>query len=278
MPLNVPGILVPFQLFINPRIIVPALSVKDIRQLNFHALKKAGYKGAVFDKDNCLTVPYKDALVPELESSWKECCEVFGEGNVLIVSNSAGSFQDAGGIQAEAINHHLGVPVLFHASMKPSYPCIDTIRTYFGSLRHPIKDRELVIIGDRLFTDIVMANRMNSKGWTEYTRDLMRSVRQVLLSKGSEEKDASHAGSDTKVSAHPRTLAVWTTGVWKREAMVMRFGERKLLEVIQKWTKPREGEVIGDIGLFTRELPSPSQPTQRGLLQQLTARLHLKRS
>lgn len=56
---------------------------KDIRYLDFAALRKAGYRGAVFDKDNCLvrykplimtfaessgqTVPYQDTLVPELQ-------------------------------------------------------------------------------------------------------------------------------------------------------------------------------------------------------------------
>ena len=56
---------------------------QDIRQLDFTALKRAGYRGAVFDKDNCLvscnfsspptsrsicrqTIPHDDALVPEL--------------------------------------------------------------------------------------------------------------------------------------------------------------------------------------------------------------------
>lgn len=28
----------------------------DIRQINFRALKKAGYRGVVFDKDNCLVL------------------------------------------------------------------------------------------------------------------------------------------------------------------------------------------------------------------------------
>ena len=74
MPLNVPGIVAPFQLLVSPRFILPALVVKglaflsstvssmladlacyeDIRQLDFAALYKAGYRGAVFDKDNCL--------------------------------------------------------------------------------------------------------------------------------------------------------------------------------------------------------------------------------
>ncbi|KAK7472398.1 hypothetical protein VKT23_000513 [Stygiomarasmius scandens] len=270
MPLNVPGILVPFHLLINPRIIVPALAVKDIRQLDFHALKKAGYRGAVFDKDNCLTVPHKDTLVPELESAWKECREVFGEGNVLIVSNSAGSSQDAGGIQAEAINYHLGVPVLFHKSLKPSYSCISSIRTYFHSLRRPIIDRELVVIGDRLFTDIVMANRMESKDRREHAQN----VRQLLLQTSSP-KDAEKSASNL---TGPGTLSVWTTGVWKKEAMAMRFGERKLLEAVQKWSKPRAGEVIDGTGGFVRELPPPSPPPKKGVLHRLIARFQLKGS
>jgi phosphatidylglycerophosphatase GEP4 len=72
MPLNVPGILVPFQLLFRPSIVIPSFVVKgtylyifprsfltvstqeDIRQIDFAALKQAGYRGAVFDKDNCI--------------------------------------------------------------------------------------------------------------------------------------------------------------------------------------------------------------------------------
>ncbi|KIK61240.1 hypothetical protein GYMLUDRAFT_166904 [Collybiopsis luxurians FD-317 M1] len=193
MPLNVPGILAPLQFLLNPRIIVPGLSVKDIRHLNFNALKKAGYRGIVFDKDNCLA----NTLVPELEEAWKECRQTFGPKNVLVVSNSAGSKRDAGGIQAKSVRHHLGVPVLFHASMKPGYSCIKQIRSYFRSLSDPVNDDQLIVVGDRLFTDIVMANRF-------------------------------------PLPPH-RTLGVWTTSVWVREATLMRFCERKLLDGVKKW-------------------------------------------
>lgn len=78
MPINIPGILVPLHLLVNPRIVLPSLIVKgriiisdyllpapelscgamqkDIRQLDFPELRKAGYRGAVFDKDNCLVL------------------------------------------------------------------------------------------------------------------------------------------------------------------------------------------------------------------------------
>jgi len=201
MPLNIPGILVPFHLLINPRLVIPALSVRDIRQLDFVALKTAGYRGAVVDKDNCLTLPHRDELVPELTDAWQECRRTFGEGNVLVVSNSAGTPQcDAGGIQAESISHYLQVPVLRHNTPKPGYSCIQGVRNYFASLPTPVKDDELVVIGDRIFTDIVMANRMKA-------RDGKRGP-----------------------------LAIWTSGVWTKESMGMRWIEKKLSEAMVKYT------------------------------------------
>ncbi|KAF9012579.1 mitochondrial PGP phosphatase-domain-containing protein [Cyathus striatus] len=161
MPLNIPGLLAPFQLIFYPRLALPHICVKDIRQLDLQALRRAGYRGAVFDKDNCLTIPHQDQLVPELKEAWEECKETFGAGNVLIVSNSAGTYLDAGGIQSESVSHYLGVPVLFHKSLKPAYSCISNIHTYFSTLPAPVNANELIIVGDRVFTDVIMANRIH---------------------------------------------------------------------------------------------------------------------
>jgi len=102
--------------------------------------------------------------------------------------------------QAESISHYLQVPVLRHKAPKPGYSCIQGVRNYFASLPTPVKDDELVAIGDRVFTDVVMANRMKS-------RDGGRGP-----------------------------LAVWTSGVWTKEAMGMRWMEKKLVEVVTKYT------------------------------------------
>ncbi|KAI6104889.1 HAD phosphatase [Pisolithus croceorrhizus] len=207
MPLNIPGILAPFQLLWNPRIILPNV-IQDIRQLDFLALRKAGYRGAVFDKDNCLTIPYKDTLVPELQVRLlEECREAFGECNVLIVSNSAGSRDDPGGIQAESVSHHLSVPVLYHGSPKPAYRCISAIRL--------TSHHELVVVGDRVFTDVVMANRMK---------------RRVTCATGEPEKTSSIRDRENG------PLAVWTNGVWQKESMVMRWIERCLVDVVARRT------------------------------------------
>jgi hypothetical protein len=72
MPLNISGMLALLHALVFPRIVLPRLVVngasrelylplhfqvtnkQDIRQLDFAALRRAGYHGAVFDKDNCL--------------------------------------------------------------------------------------------------------------------------------------------------------------------------------------------------------------------------------
>ena len=90
--------------------------------------------------------------------------------------------------------------MLRHNTLKPGYSCIQDIRNYFASLPIPVKDDELVVIGDRIFTDVVMANRMKS-------------------------------GDD---GAGP--LAIWTSGVWKKESMGKRWMEKKVVEAVMRST------------------------------------------
>ncbi|KAG9316267.1 mitochondrial PGP phosphatase-domain-containing protein [Chiua virens] len=119
-----------------------------------------------------------------------------------LVSNSAGTKHDAGQVQAESVSYHLSVPVLRHNAPKPAYACIGSIRAYFSTLKVPVKDEELVVVGDRIFTDVVIANRMHRR---------------------------SGGGP----------LAVWTTGVWQRESMVMRWFEKQVVEMVARWTESK---------------------------------------
>jgi predicted HAD superfamily phosphohydrolase YqeG len=164
-------------------------------------------------------------------------------------------------LQAESVAHHLRVPVLLHSVKKPgcsstiinyfknkpahliaTFPAKDNIETSTGPSRSPaspmpvtssVQPSELVVIGDRILTDVVLGNRLGA-------------------------------------------LSIWTTGLWERELMSMRYFEYCLVGIMDIWDKcvsspkwKRNRRQPGDIGrpkpltpqeLFTRVLP-PSPPS-----------------
>ncbi|EJD04352.1 uncharacterized protein FOMMEDRAFT_140336 [Fomitiporia mediterranea MF3/22] len=228
MPLNVPGLLAPFQLLFRPYLVLPSVVIKDLRCLDFCALHRAGYRGAVIDKDNCLTLPYEDKLVPELNVAWEECKNVFGAENILIVSNSAGTYLDPGGIEAESVSFHLGVPVLRHNTLKPGYACISAIRAYFASLPTPVPDNALVIVGDRIFTDVVLANRIRPYN---------------LIGKRAPSATFEKTELNKPDNGPNGPLSVFVENVWRKDSTAMRFLEKKVVDLVQRWNRVEENEV-----------------------------------
>lgn len=145
------------------------------------------------------------------------------------------------------MSYYLSVPVLRHKVFKPSYSCISAVRTYFSSLPAPVGSDELVVVGDRLFTDIVLANRM---------------VRRVPVS--PEDSSAEKKTDDTAVIATAVTskkrvgpLSVWTSGVWEKESMLMRALEKGVLKGIQRYIAADNGlHSPAELERFVKE-PSP---------------------
>lgn len=80
---------------------------------------------------------------------------------MLIVSNSAGTNDDTNYNQASKLEKDTGVTVLRHPTKKPG--CHEEIRDYFKK-QGITEASEIVVIGDRLFTDMLMANMMGSWG------------------------------------------------------------------------------------------------------------------
>ncbi|MEW5301463.1 MAG: hypothetical protein WDW36_004322 [Sanguina aurantia] len=135
------------------RIALPHLTVPDIRSLNWVALREAGFKGVVFDKDNTLSRPYDPNIDPKLRSSVEECKRVFG-GKLVLYSNSAGLTQfDPQGLEAAALEVSTGIPVLRHAAKKPAGGS-EELESHFGC-----PSSQLLMVGDRYLTDIVFGNR-----------------------------------------------------------------------------------------------------------------------
>jgi phosphatidylglycerophosphatase GEP4 len=69
---------------------VAAVAASNIRWLDWAELRRAGFRGVVFDKDNTLTTPYAPALWPPLAAAFDQCRATFPPGALAIYSNSAG--------------------------------------------------------------------------------------------------------------------------------------------------------------------------------------------
>ena len=80
----------------------------------------------------------------------------------MIVSNSAGTGDDLGGKEAELLERNTGVKVFRHSTKKPG--CGSEILAYFRNNPDSavMKPNQIAIIGDRLFTDVLMGNMMGS--------------------------------------------------------------------------------------------------------------------
>lgn len=152
-----------FKVFYNHSLCFPKLRISNFNQLPVPI--HPSVKAVVVDKDNCISLQDDDKVWPEYLAKWEELKKCYPD-KVLIVSNSAGSSDDAGYMQAKRLEENTGVAVLRHKLKKPG--CRDEILEYFASRGAVKGPHEIAVIGDRLFTDVVMANLMGSYGvWLE---------------------------------------------------------------------------------------------------------------
>ncbi|KAE8655801.1 taxadiene 5-alpha hydroxylase-like [Hibiscus syriacus] len=126
--INVDGIVFSVRVFIKDRhLALPHVAVRDIRCIDWSELYRRGFKGVVFDKDNTITVPYSLTIWRPLRPSIDKCKEFFGP-DIAVFRNSAEVKKPAG--TAEEIEKHFGY-----------------------------KSSQLIMVGDRPFTDVVYGNR-----------------------------------------------------------------------------------------------------------------------
>ncbi|CAB4382646.1 unnamed protein product [Rhizophagus irregularis] len=163
----------PYKIIRKTHLCIPHLIVNDIRNINFYELKNLGINALAFDKDNTLTTPYSDEIYPPFKSAWEESKKIFGNENLIIVSNSSGTGDDPGFIQAEAIEKSLGVYVLRHMSKKPS--CGQELLSHFAAYN----PHTIAIIGDRVFTDVLFGN-LNGM-FTVFTRKIISKKRDNFM-------------------------------------------------------------------------------------------------
>ncbi|KAL2322747.1 hypothetical protein Fmac_027126 [Flemingia macrophylla] len=152
--INLEGILCSTMVILkDPRLALPHISVPGIRYIDWAELRRKGFKGVVFDKDNTITAPYSLKPWPPLESSLQCCKSEFGH-DISVFSNSAGLDEyDHDGSKARMLEGAVGIKVIRHRVKKPAGTA-EEIEKHFGC-----EASQLIMVGDRPFTDIVYGNR-----------------------------------------------------------------------------------------------------------------------
>jgi phosphatidylglycerophosphatase GEP4 len=210
----------------RPSLMVPHVSLHNVSQLNYTALKEScGVRAVVFDKDNTLTAPYGMTIHPDACRGLEDAKSVFGIANVAIMSNSAGTLDDPDYEDAKRIEEALGIPVIRHDEKKPGG--LDEVLSHF-KLEDPA---HLCMVGDRLLTDVVFGNLYG-----------MLTVHTLPLCSGSDNVQDNKIASLVRRAENKGLYGNW-------------FGGRRLLNS-KPGHKYWQGEEVSPLRLSVEEPPS----------------------
>lgn len=124
----------------------------DIQNNLIYKLIKKPNSVVLIDKDNTITLPYFNYVDNETKMKIKEFQTIVGYENVLLFSNTIGSSDDdniKNNIYIKTKEEELGLKIFIHNGKKPKIS---------SSILNQFKDKNVLVIGDRLFVDIYMAN------------------------------------------------------------------------------------------------------------------------
>lgn len=169
---NLSGTLNAFRILFSPSLSIPQATVSHFSHIptplaTAFPLRSNGkhpdIRAVVLDKDNCFAVPYTNEVDPSCRAKYDELRKAFPGNKLLIVSNSAGATRsEKAERQAQVLEQQTQTTVLRHVVKKPG--CGDEIMHFFRSkpdtgVTHA---SQVAIIGDRVFTDVVLANMMGA--------------------------------------------------------------------------------------------------------------------
>lgn len=192
--MNVSATVNVLRLLVNPSLCLPHHTIATFDQLPIplsaafpirNGEKKPDIRAVVLDKDNCFAVPRQNEVYQPYQAKFEELRKAYPGSRLLIVSNSSGTTSDNGYAEADLLEKNTGVKVLRHGTKKPG--CHDEIMHYFRSKPDSGVSiaSQVAVVGDRLFTDVLMAHMMGSYGvWIEdgavKDHGLVRKMRLLL--------------------------------------------------------------------------------------------------
>lgn len=173
-PVNLSGTINALRLLFNPSLCLPHHTVATFDQLPiplstaFAARddeKKPDIRAVILDKDNCFAIPYRNNVHEPYQAKFDELRAAYPGSRLLIVSNSAGTASDPDFAEADVLERNTGVRVLRHSTKKPG--CYAEIMAHLRDAPDSgvTSASQVAVVGDRLFTDVMMANMMGSYGF-----------------------------------------------------------------------------------------------------------------
>ncbi|KAI2466078.1 HAD-superfamily phosphatase [Annulohypoxylon bovei var. microspora] len=184
MNLNLSGTLNIFKLIARPSLCLPHSTVSTFNEIPSPFEKafegrgnKVDIRAVVLDKDDCFAYPNTNEIYPAYAERFQQLQKEYPDNRLLIVSNTAGAITyDRDGRLAKDLEAATRVSVLAHRVKKPG--CGDEIMAYFKAhpevgVTHP---SQIAIVGDRLMTDMMLANMMGS--WGLWIRDGVKPLNE----------------------------------------------------------------------------------------------------
>jgi phosphatidylglycerophosphatase GEP4 len=139
---------------------------------------RANIRALVLDKDNTLCPPKTTMMhityLNKLEKIRANPELSHSEHSILIVSNTAGSTRsESHEAEAKALEAELGIPVLRQHPERKKPFCGPDVLKYFSDHEVTSNPAEILVVGDRLATDVLLAREMGA--WSLWVRDGFRN-------------------------------------------------------------------------------------------------------
>ncbi|CCJ30982.1 unnamed protein product [Pneumocystis jirovecii] len=177
--MNIGAILPSICALFRPSLLIPHITVGTFADIPDHlssSLKNSiksphfhldvDIRAIVIDKDNCISIPKKLELYDAYKEKWEQLRKEFKGNKLLIVSNSSGISDGPYFHEANILEERLKIPVLRHKKKKPM--CFSEVIEYLKANTDVTSPSHVLVIGDRLFTDVLMGNKMGA--WTIWIR------------------------------------------------------------------------------------------------------------
>jgi len=130
---------------IGPRYFKPSLRVKDVSEIDLKSLERLGITSLIFDVDNTITFHHGKTMHPKIRDAFKKIVE---KHRCCILSNAPAE-------RAKKLEEYFGLHVVSSSVRKPKADPYLKALTYLKT-----RPEETAVVGDRIMTDIVGANKM----------------------------------------------------------------------------------------------------------------------